>query len=227
MTSSMSIEEAFDWFGEIPQGEKLDALTPEQEVWLNHNDGKIQEALGVLFTYYAAAGMIPSRPLNSTTEHSGSLFSIPHSEYTPPLYSDPPTIVFSHQGSTYTVSDPQHVAALHSIRDWPAAIAYLQTHAESRVPNPPLVFTVPAIWHPDVFPGTAHPDELQLHGFNPEDEVPAALHDAAAFPTIADISKARVREQCVLPYPDGQSGTCISRVSTGVRGSTTSRNIMT
>ncbi|KAJ7028731.1 hypothetical protein C8F04DRAFT_1237389 [Mycena alexandri] len=183
-TSGMNITEAMEWVEKLPpQDEELE---PEQEAWLADNDDIIQEAISVYRAHF-----FPGLPEDTSTEHSGSLFSRTYCEYTPPLYSDPPTIAYRHRGFTYVVSDAEHVAALHAMRDLPAAITYLEAHADSRIADPdePLVFTVPALWHPDVFCGTSHPDERELHHIG-DDDVPAALHDADAFPTYGDVKKA-------------------------------------
>ncbi|KAJ7785798.1 hypothetical protein B0H16DRAFT_1875932 [Mycena metata] len=175
-TSSMSVLEAFDWYQKTSIVDQLEAITPEQEAWLNENDDSIQEALSVL-SYYAQT--VSARPQNGSIEHSGSLFSF-----------DPPEILFRHQGFIYTVSNPQHVAVLHTIRDWNSALAYIRSHADSRVPDAPFVFTVPATWHPDVFPGASHPGERKLYDIGPRDPLPAALHDADAYPVFCDAKNA-------------------------------------
>ncbi|KAJ7756960.1 hypothetical protein B0H16DRAFT_1885687 [Mycena metata] len=165
----MSITEAMKWVEKIPQD---DEVGPEQEAWLKDNDNIIQEAISVY-----RAHVFPSFPEDTSTQHSGSLFSR--------IY-----IAYRHQGFTYIVSDAEHVAALHAFRNRPSAIVYLCAHAESRVADDPIVISVPALWHPDVFSGTSHPAERTLHQVRVFDDVPAALHDAAAFPTFTDVEKA-------------------------------------
>ncbi|KAJ7756957.1 hypothetical protein B0H16DRAFT_1537541, partial [Mycena metata] len=183
-TSGMSLTEAIEWVEQIPS--RGDEVGPEQEAWLKDNDDIIQEAISVFRAHF-----FPGLREDTSIERSGSLFSRIYTEYTPLLYSDPPTIAYRHQGFTYIVSDPDHVVALHAMRDLPAAITYLQLHADSRVAdsNKPVVFTVPALWHPDVFPGSSHPDERNLYQIDNED-VPAAIHNADTFPTMADVKKA-------------------------------------
>jgi hypothetical protein len=68
------------------------------------------------------------------------------------VYWDPSTIVHDHEGTTYTVSSPQHIAVLHSMRDVPRATAleYLRAHADSRAPVKPIVVTVRGGWQADV-----------------------------------------------------------------------------
>ncbi|KAJ6525771.1 hypothetical protein B0H19DRAFT_1385959 [Mycena capillaripes] len=66
-----------------------------------------------------------------------------------PFYWDPAAIVFTHEGFTYIVSAPHHVAAINAMRDWPTATEYSIAHADSRTAEPPLVFTMPEGWHPD------------------------------------------------------------------------------
>jgi hypothetical protein len=69
-----------------------------------------------------------------------------------PVYWDPSIIIHDHEGTTYTVSSPQHIAVLHSMRDVPRATAleYLRAHADSRTPVEPIVFTVHDGWQADV-----------------------------------------------------------------------------
>jgi hypothetical protein len=89
---------------------------------------------------------------------SGSLFEKCDVSFYVPIYWTPSTIRREHEGFVYTVSSPQHVAALHAFRDWEPAFAYLQAHCDSRVAVEPMVFHVSATWNPDVFPGDRHPD---------------------------------------------------------------------
>ncbi|KAJ6588302.1 hypothetical protein B0H19DRAFT_1247987 [Mycena capillaripes] len=152
----MSFEEASAWV--CPESDYLSALYPtltshEEQVqaWLADNRESVEEAVKVFMANEENFEDIP--PEDVSRSPSGSLFTICTYAGYVPIYWDPPTIEHDHEGTMYIVTTPEHVAALHTIRDWPTALAYLQSHYDSRSAVPPLVFTVPDFWRPDVVIG--------------------------------------------------------------------------
>jgi hypothetical protein len=197
---SMGLWEAQYWCIRRPQEETLRALYPalssekkRLSAWVDDNRAKIREATTTFIAFHANKLYVPSfstqfsihpltpSPPGASINPSGSLFACSDTSSHLPIYWDPAVIILQHEGFTYTVSAPSHVAELHAFRDWPRAFEYLQAHCDSRETVKPMVFTVPAAWHPDVFAGETHPDA-----------VPDAPHDAAAFPVWRDAKEASV-----------------------------------
>ncbi|KAJ7672619.1 hypothetical protein DFH06DRAFT_1320024 [Mycena polygramma] len=150
---AMNYEEAIDWV--TPEVDKLASLYPafasdEEQIdaWVSGNWETIKEAVRVYIA--CAPGFEDLGPVEMSFEPSGSLFGLcKHAGYVP-VYWDPPTIQLDHEGSTYTVTTPRHVAALHALHDEATALAYLQKHHDSRTAVKPLVFLVHDGWRADV-----------------------------------------------------------------------------
>ncbi|KAJ7756928.1 hypothetical protein B0H16DRAFT_1537430 [Mycena metata] len=193
VSPNMRLDEAVQWCMHRPEAEELRVLYPNrtteverQQAWVEDNRDKIRAAITVFLPNLS----------NASVDPSGSFFGITDaSRHNPfsylPVYWDPPTITHKHEGFTYYVSTPQHVAALHTFRDWQPAFAYLQEHCDYRIAWRPKVYTVSEIWHPDVFPGMFHPDEVKLYPeFIRTRQLPDELHDAVLFPTMRDVKEA-------------------------------------
>ncbi|KAJ7625071.1 hypothetical protein DFH06DRAFT_1339847 [Mycena polygramma] len=178
--NTMSLWEAHMWSNMSPEDDELRALFPtladdkRKEAWVDRNRENIREGMKIFLAVHAdefAPGV--------SIDPSGSLFGRSQEYLNIPVYWDPATITWEHEGFVYSVPTPQHVAALHATRTWPTALAYIQAHHDSRTAVGPMVFNVPAVWHPDVCPHETHPDAP-----------PGAPHDANAFPTWRDAQQA-------------------------------------
>jgi len=146
----MTVEEARAWV--CPDSDPLRAQYPtlalhdeRVQAWLRDNREIIEEALAVCIANDRGFNNAP--PLSRTS--SGSLFEICRRVGYVSVYWDPPIIRRNYEGTTYIVSTPEHVAALHTIRDWPTALAYLLAHYDSRKAVSPLVLIAHYRWRPD------------------------------------------------------------------------------
>ncbi|KAJ7640831.1 hypothetical protein DFH06DRAFT_1215353 [Mycena polygramma] len=210
--SNMSLEEAEYHFR--PRADILRRLYPtlpshqHMQAWIADHKESFREAAAM----YIAAHH-EDFPPGTTVDPSGSIFG--HG-YMDGCHYDPLRIVHKHQGFTYTVTDPVHVAALHAFRDpdaraatdsqqipekwdrpvYVAALAYILANYDSRVPWKPRVITVPDGWHPGVWRFCMHPEEQALHsppgaqGSDRVSEIPAELHDPVRFPLMSDVRAA-------------------------------------
>ncbi|KAJ6588297.1 hypothetical protein B0H19DRAFT_1057515 [Mycena capillaripes] len=161
----ITVEEASVWV--CPAPHHLEAQYPalalhdeRVQTWLGDNQESIEKAVEVFLVHDPCFKDVPS----VSRIPSGSLFAKNRNMGYVQTYWNPPTIQCNHKGITYTiqcdhkgitytVSTPEHVAVLHTIRDWPTALAYLQAHYDSRRAMKPLVFTVPDSWCADVVVG--------------------------------------------------------------------------
>ncbi|KAJ6588298.1 hypothetical protein B0H19DRAFT_1057516 [Mycena capillaripes] len=150
----MTVEEASAWL--CPDPNHLEAEYPtlalhnkQVQAWLGDNQESIEKAVVIFLVHDPCFKDVPS----VSRTPSGSLFAMNRNMGYVQTYWDPPTIQCDHEGITYTVSTPEHVAALHTICDWPTALAYLQAHYDSRRAVKPLVFAVPDGWCADVVVG--------------------------------------------------------------------------
>ncbi|KAJ7186764.1 hypothetical protein C8R46DRAFT_279405 [Mycena filopes] len=185
--SNLSLEEATYYF--FPKWDLLCALYPtlkshqRMEAWITDYNELFREAGAV----YMAAH--PEEfPPGASLDPSGSFFS--SCGMSGAYHYDPPQIVHRHQGFTYKVTTPVHVAALHAFRarepsdtivadpqndykqwlqqcnsrpSYVKALAYLFANYDSRVPWKPITLTVPEGWHLGVWPYVTHPDEQALY----------------------------------------------------------------
>ncbi|KAJ7756966.1 hypothetical protein B0H16DRAFT_1721434 [Mycena metata] len=213
--SKMSVEEAtYYWFLGMPAGDSLCASYPalktdkaRRRAWNDDNLALAREAMTVYMEAYPEELCVLTsfhpRPASASTI-PGSLFShsTSYSCYLP-VYWDPPKIQTRHEGFTYTVTNPFHVAPLHEFRDsglppfsfkelrqqrrarpsYIAAAAYLFANYDSRVAWAPLVMTVPEGWHPGVWRLNVHPEEREALRSG-------AVHDPVRFPVISDVTAA-------------------------------------
>ncbi|KAJ7640832.1 hypothetical protein DFH06DRAFT_1477750 [Mycena polygramma] len=207
--NTMRLEDVF------PKSDILSALYPtlraqhhRKEAWIADNNELFREAIA-----RCIAAHPEDFPRGASVDPSGSLFSCRVSDC---YHCDPITIVHRHQGFTYTVTDPVHVAALHAFRDpdaiapvdleqmlelwnrpvYVAAVAYILANYDAREAWKSITITVPEGWHPGVWPYQIHPDEQALHSppgaklVDRVSEIPAALHDPVRFPLMSDVRAA-------------------------------------
>ncbi|KAJ6584592.1 hypothetical protein B0H19DRAFT_1058989 [Mycena capillaripes] len=118
---SLSVEETFPWVYPTVYHPDLLADRRRMHAWAKANEATIREAMTVLI---AAR---PARfPPGVSIDPTGSIFmECRPGEFPIPIYCNPTTIWHEHQEFLYTVSTPEHVAALHTIPDKAAVLAYI------------------------------------------------------------------------------------------------------
>ncbi|KAJ7233753.1 hypothetical protein C8J57DRAFT_1532065 [Mycena rebaudengoi] len=187
---SMSLAEAIPWvypgrYNRPEFNRSLQELYPDlptdrarMQAWVKVHESSIRAATSVFLAAHAndlyvipppASLSAPNphslySPSGITTDDLGSLFArcVPE-QFHVPIYWNPPMIQYQHEEFVYDVSTPEHVAALHAIRDWPTALAYLLTHYDTRRPLDPVVCTVTDGWDP-VAEGAPMPTEAFSQG---------------------------------------------------------------
>ncbi|KAJ6456065.1 hypothetical protein C8R45DRAFT_580592 [Mycena sanguinolenta] len=148
----MSIEEALPWV--YPTSILVDlTLDPKDRgqdyrarirAWAKENETSLREAMTVFF-----AARAERFPPGVTIDPTDSMFSFCSPLQFPlPFYWNPTATQYEHEGFVYTVTTPEHVAALHAFRDERAAIAYLQSHFDTREAEEPMRLEVPEGWEP-------------------------------------------------------------------------------
>ncbi|KAJ7108660.1 hypothetical protein C8R44DRAFT_803296 [Mycena epipterygia] len=160
---SMSLAEAMPWvdpMSNYPDFELgLRDLYPDlptdrkrMQAWAKANEDSIRDAMKV-FLVARADRFEPG----VTIDHTGSVFcSCSPQQFHIPIYWNPTTIRYEHEEFDYTMSTPEHVAALHAIPDRRAALTYLQAHFDERKPVRPIRATIPDGFDP-VAEGTPVP----------------------------------------------------------------------
>ncbi|KAJ7686780.1 hypothetical protein B0H17DRAFT_1203993 [Mycena rosella] len=141
----MTPEEAIPWVMMCPEDLELVDMYPglstyadRQAAWIANNRDIIREATTVL-----VAADPDNFAAGATVDRTGSLFEACAAWFYAPLYWNPPTIHHKHEGFSYTVTAPAHVAALHAMPSWAAALPYLLAHYDARAAIEPVAFTLP------------------------------------------------------------------------------------